>query len=133
MLKWLTDEQNEGYKEMDPEGRQDFLKKAAGLCGPELKKALEETITWSIAHKQEQSLKYEGDFVPLHDAEAQLKDKPQQLSALKETAPQVKHRFTGEDLIWVPKLSMKDEQEIKSTQERKRTLSSEQKVKATPK
>ena len=132
MLKWLTYEQSEGYTDMSTETRQDFVKKAAGLRGPELKKVLEETINWSIEHQRTQSMKYEGDFVPLEEVETKMKREPLQLAALKETAPQTKHRFTGEDMIWMPKLSMKDEQAIRSTQERKRTLSSEQKVKATP-
>ena len=61
-----------------------------------------------------------------------MKNQPEQLATLKSLAPQVKHHFTGEDMIWVPTLSMKDEQKTNCTQERKRTLSSEQKVKATP-
>lgn len=131
MLKGLTDEQNEGYKEMTPECREDFLKKATGLCGPDLKKILEEAITWSETHRRTQLMKYEGDLLPLDEVETNMKDKPDQLAILKQRAPQVQHQFTGQDMIWVPKLSLKDETEFTSTQERKRTLSSEQKVKAT--
>ena len=69
MLKNLTDEENEGYKDMCSDTRRDFLKKAAGLCGPELKKVLTETITWSITHERAHSVKYEGDFMPVGDAE----------------------------------------------------------------
>ena len=69
--------------------------------------------------------------MPVGDAEEKMKNQPEQLAKLKSLAPQVKHHFTGEEMIWVPTLSMKDEQKTNCTQERKRTLSSEQKVKAT--
>ena len=131
MLKNLTDEENEGYKDMCSDTRRDFLKKAAGLCGPELKKLLTETIVWSITNERAHSVKYEGDFMPVGVAEEKMKNQPEQLAKLKSLAPQVKHHFTGEEMIWVPTLSMKDEQKTNTTQERKRTLSSEQKVKAT--
>ena len=131
MVKGLTEEQAVGYKEMNNEERKDFLKKAAGLAGPELKKILEEAIQWSIVHRRTQSMTYEGQFQAIEVVEENMKSKPDQLARLKDSAPQTTHQFTGEAMIWVPTLSMKDETEISEKQERKRTLSSEQNVKAS--
>ena len=53
----------EGYHNFTADERNDFYKKAQGLCGSQLQKMLTETITESTIKRITESTSEEGDFV----------------------------------------------------------------------
>ena len=118
MLKHISEAAQEDYSEMTPEQRAEFNRKAAGLCGPELKKVLEEQILWSKIAREATQFKYEGDFVSLDKVEEAYKDKPEQLESLKSNAPRIDHIHTGETMLWIATPHMRDEKEIRTTTEK---------------
>ena len=129
ILMKLNEDQQLGFRNMTPEERREFYKKAQTQCGANLQKQLTESIITSTLNKITDQTLEDGIFRPIEEVEEEWKKKPEKLAQLKLNAPRVKCKYTGEELIMIPSYSYKHCLESEESSESKRRLQSEQCVK----
>ena len=85
--------------------------KSSGLCGAKLAKMLSESIINTRIRRMSEIGTMQGNFETEEDLDKMMKDKPNQLEALKQNAPRVTCQYTGEELILKPVYNFKRTQE----------------------
>ena len=118
----------EHFRDLSAEERKKFYKDASLLCGPELRKTLTETVTWSQTQKRSWLCEEEGDFRPLAEVREELKDKPDELALVEANAPQTQHPHTKVEMVLMTTLKWKQTTHTEEHEVKKRELASEKNI-----
>ena len=133
MLKHCGEDAKVGWQEFTAEERKKFYKDASLMCGPELRKTLEESIVWSTTRKRSWAAEVEGEFRSLKEVREELAHKPEQLANLEANAPRMEHEHTKEEMVLMTnfKVLFKDVEE--ESEQKKRELTSEKNIQGVKK
>ena len=132
----------EGFREVSPDSRADFMKKHQGLFGKDLDKAMVETSTASRINRSSAAFRSQGKFEDIEGPEGikvRLKDQPEKLANILENGRRFTCPVSKFEQVWVPihSLDLADE-EIRSEEKKRKmeaasTIKREKRPKTTKK
>ena len=120
------------YTELSVEGRQKFIAKVSveGLAGDKLKQALTESVSWTRVQKQTANFTAQGNFQTEKALRAEPDADAETVEAILKNSPTMQCQITNNTLYWKPIYSMGHDKTEESIEVRKRTLESEENIKA---
>ena len=129
--KWCPDTV-EGFREVSPDSRADFMKKHQGLFGKDLDKAMVETLTESRLNRNTAAFRSNGLFEDINGPKGikeRLKDEPEKLQNILDNGKRITCPVTKSEQVWVPTHSLDLLHEEILSEERKRKMEAESKIK----
>ena len=132
----------EGFREVSPDSRADFMKKHQGLFGKDLDKAMVETLSVSRVNRSTAAFRSNGVFEDIHGPKGikeRLKDEPEKLQNILDNGRRITCPVTKFEQVWVPTHSLDLANEEILSEEKKRkmdaasTIKREKKPKTTKK